>query len=51
MKGGTTDEAFKEPCFQWETGASVGSLTLLTFKNLPEKFEIKLFFSVSAAGN
>ena len=25
VKGGATDEAFKEQCFLWERGASVGA--------------------------
>ena len=31
IKGGTTDEVFKEQCFLWERGASVGA-DFLSFK-------------------
>lgn len=37
IKGGTTDEAFEEQCFLWETGASV----LLTFFNLQDLLHMK----------
>ena len=35
IKGGTTDEVFKEPCFLWERAASgVWTLNFFTFQDL-----------------
>ena len=35
IKGGTSDEAFQEQCFPWDTGASVGAdFGLFNFKEV-----------------